>query len=291
MSTNLFLDLFVNLVLLGGLYTLIAIGLNLQYGLTRVLNVAYGDFMILAGYITYWLFTLYAIDPPFSIAVSFPLMVCVGLVLYRVVLRRLFLIHEKTENLEGSSILVAFGLSYIIQNLIILLWSGQMRSYNYLPTTIQLLSTFVPINRILIFGIAISVSLVCYFFLKYTLTGKAMRATMQQRFGAATLGIDTFKMYGLSFSLGLGMSGVSGSLVSMIYNITPSSGLPFTYTGFIMVVLGGLGNLLGSVIAAYVVAAVQVYSAYLASPGIAELVIFVALVFILAIRPQGLLRG
>jgi len=292
MIPSFFLQLCINTILLGGLYALIAMGLNLQYGLTRILNVAYGDFMILSGYVTFWLFVLYGITPPISIVINFLLMVGIGLILYRFAFRRLFEVHKTPERLEGSSVLAAFGLSYIIQNFIVAIWGGQLRSYTYLSGTINILdSIIVPLDKLLIFGIAILTNLTCYFFLKYHIIGKAMRATKAQPQGAATLGIDIFKMHGFSFCWGLGMAGVAGTLASVIYLLNPSAGLPFTYAGFIMVVLGGLGNLLGSIIAAFIIASVHVFVGYFWSLGIAELIVFSVLLIILVWKPMGLLGG
>ncbi|MEM2889454.1 MAG: branched-chain amino acid ABC transporter permease [Candidatus Bathyarchaeia archaeon] len=287
-----FWQLCVNAILLGGLYALIAMGLNLQYGLTRILNVAYGDFMILSGYVTFWLFVLYGVIPPISIVVNFLLMVVIGLILYRFAFRRLFEVHKTSERLEGSSVLVAFGLSYIIQNIIVAIWGGQLRSYTYLSGTIEMFgSIIIPLDKLLIFVIALITSLSCYSFLKYHIIGKAMRATKSQPHGAATLGIDIFKMHGFSFCWGLGMAGVAGTLASVIYLLNPSAGLPFTYAGFIMVVLGGLGNLLGSTIAAFIIASVQIFVGYFWSVGIAELVVFSVLLIVLIWKPTGLLGG
>jgi branched-chain amino acid transport system permease protein len=292
MVLPLFFQLCVNAILLGGLYAVIAMGLNFQYGLTRILNVAYGDFMILSGYITFWLFVLYALPPPFSTAVTFPLMIGIGLILYKLIFGRLFELYKTSEKLEGVSVLAGFALSYIIQNFIVVMWGGQLRSYTYLPEVINVLgSVTIPLDKLLIFGIAIAVNLTCYLFLKYHIVGKAMRATKAQPQGAAILGINISTMYRFSFCLGLGLAGIAGTLASIIYILTPSAGLSFTTIGFIMVVLGGLGNLLGSMVAAFIVAAVQVFAGYFWSLGIAELIIFSALLAMLVLKPKGLLGG
>jgi len=288
----LFFQLCTNAILLGGLYALIAMGLNFQYGLTRILNVAYGDFMILSGYITFWLFVLFTLPPPISIALTFPLMFGIGLILYRLIFRRVFELYKTSEKLEGVSVLLAFGLSYFIQNFIVITWGGELRSYTYLPDVLNILGLVtVAVDKLLIFGVAVSVSLTCYLFLKYHIIGKAMRATKAQPQGAAILGIDIYKMHSFSFCLGLGLAGVAGSLASIIYLLTPSAGLSFTTIGFIIVVLGGLGNLLGSTIAAFIVAAVQVFAGYFWSLGIAELIIFSTLLLMLILKPKGLLGG
>ncbi|MEM2953308.1 MAG: branched-chain amino acid ABC transporter permease, partial [Candidatus Bathyarchaeia archaeon] len=167
-----------------------------------------------------------------------------------------------------------------------------LRSYTYLSGTVKILDSItIPFDKLLIFTIALVASLTCYFFLKYHIIGKAMRATKSQPHGAATLGIDIFKMHGFSFCLGLGMAGVAGTLASVIYLLNPSAGLPFTYAGFIMVVLGGLGNLLGSTIAAFIIASVQIFVGYFWSVGIAELVVFSVLLIVLIWKPTGLLGG
>jgi len=289
---SLFFQLCINAILLGGLYILIAIGLNLQYGLTKNLNVAYGDFIIASGYITFSLFSIYKIIPLYSLAINFLLMIAIGLVIYRAAVRRLFEIYRVPEKLEGSSVLVAFGLSYLIQNLLIISYGGGLKSYTYLSETVNIFgSVVIPLDKLLIFGVAVAASLACYLFLKYHLIGKAMRATMAQPYGAAILGIDIFKMYGFSFCWGLGMAGVAGTLVSMLYLLHPTAGASFTYLGFIMVVLGGLGNLLGSMIAALIIAFIQVFAGYFLSVGIAELIVFSALLLMLVWRPLGLLGG
>ncbi|MEM3587306.1 MAG: hypothetical protein QXO71_08305, partial [Candidatus Jordarchaeaceae archaeon] len=117
--------------MLGGLYSLIAISLNLQYSLTRMINVAHGELIMFAGYVTYWLFTLYGVSPILSVVATFPILFIIGLLLYRGIIRRIFLSYKVLEILEANLILVALGMLFIIQNLVLIVWTGKHRTYNY----------------------------------------------------------------------------------------------------------------------------------------------------------------
>jgi len=281
----------INAIMLGGLYCLVAVALNLQYGLTRTVNVAHGEFIMLGGYVTYWLFTLYGVSPILSVVVTGPLMFAIGLLLYGTVLRKLLGTYEVLEVFEANSILVAFGLLFVIQNIALLLWTGTPRYYRYLTDNVQVFTATVPLNRIAVFLFATLASLIFYFFLRKTLVGKAMRAVMQHRIGAAALGINVSRLFAISFGLGVGMAGMAGSLVSMLFTLTPAMGMPFTTVAFLMIILGGLGNMLGSLIASFIIAAAQIFSGYYTNPGFALIIIYLIFIIILIVRPQGLLKG
>ncbi|MEM3587305.1 MAG: branched-chain amino acid ABC transporter permease, partial [Candidatus Jordarchaeaceae archaeon] len=144
---------------------------------------------------------------------------------------------------------------------------------------------------IVVFIFATLASLIFYFFLKRTLTGKAMRAIIENTTGATALGIDVSKIYALSFGLGFGMAGVAGSLVSMLFTLTPTIGMEFTAVAFFVIILGGLKNMLGSLISSFIIAAIQIFSSYYTNPGFAWIIIYIAFIFILIVRPEGLLKS
>jgi branched-chain amino acid transport system permease protein len=285
------LSVFVQVILLGGIYSLISIALNLQYSLTRTMNVAYGEFMMINAYITFWLFTLYSLNPLLSILATGTLSFALGLLIYALVLRRLLRVYKVLERFEERSLLAAFGFLYILQSIATILWPGPPKNYLYMNYGISFLTTTIQANRLVVFIFATLASLLFLLFLKGTLTGKAMRAMMSNQRGAMLLGIRFTKLYALAFALGLMMAGIAGSLVSMLFAISSTMGTPFTTFAFIVMVLGGLGNVLGSLIAAFIIAGIYVPTAYLFNPGIGSLILYVFFALILVIRPQGLLRG
>jgi branched-chain amino acid transport system permease protein len=274
---------------MGGIYALIAIGLNLQYGLMRVLNIGHGELLMLGAYLTYTLYTTLGLNPIISLFFSGPVLFLVGLLIHKLLFRRLIQGSMSLELLEMNSLLISFGLLFIIQNVALIIWTGDIRGYSYLNQPISLLGGVFPANRIIAFSIAIIFSVGFYLFLRFSLYGKVVRAVMQDKIGSQLIGVRIFNVHSVCFGLGVAMAGITGSLLSMIFEISPSMGLPYTVEGLIVIILGGLGNILGSLIGGLIIGLVENFGAYLTSPDLQMLISYATFIAILLIRPKGIL--
>ena len=288
MQPGLWADIAVAGLLTGGIYALVALGLNLQYGLMRVLNVAHGEFLMIGAYVTYSMHTAWGVDPLVTIVVTGPAAFGAGLVLHRF-LYAPALAGGTAETVEARSLLISFGLLFALQNGALLVWSADLKGYEYLAQPLRLHGIVVSANRVVAASVALGLSLAFYLFLRVTIAGKAIRALMQEPDGARLIGIDVPRLHALCFGAGVAMSAVTGSLVSMLFELTPFIGLSYTVTALVVVILGGLGNMMGSVVGALVLGIVETAAVYLSSSDIRVIASYTVLALILVLRPAGLL--
>jgi branched-chain amino acid transport system permease protein len=287
-SATLLLDVAVGGLVTGGIYALVALGLNLQYGLMRVLNVAHGEYLMLGAYLTYTLHAAWGMNPLLTLLVTGPLAFGVGLALHRLLYARA-LGGAPPEALEARSLVVSFGALFVLQNAALLVWSADLKGYGYLSSPVRLLGTVFPANRLVAAGVALGLSLAFYAFLRRSLAGQAVRALMQEPEAARLVGIDLGRVHALCFGIGIAMSAVTGSLVSMFFELTPFMGLPYTVTALVVIILGGLGNVLGSVVGALLLGVAETASLYFTASDIRPIVSYGILSLILILRPSGLL--
>jgi len=288
MNVTLLLDVLVGGLIIGGIYALVALGLNLQYGLMRVLNIAHGEFLMLGAYVTYSLHTGWGLDPLLTLLVTGPLAFAVGVTLHRLLYARVLAQGESPEALESRSVLLSFGLLFVIQNLALLVWSADLKGYGYLSRPLPILGAIFPANRVVAASVALAVSLGFYVYLRRSLTGKAIRALMQEPEGAQLVGISLSRLHARCFGIGIAMSAVTGSLISMLFELTPFIGLPYTVTALVVIILGGLGNMLGSLVGGLLLGVVETLGVYLAASDIRPIVSYGVLSLILVLRPSGL---
>jgi len=283
------LDVVLTGVVMGGIYALIAVGLNLQYGLMRILNVSHGEAVMVGAYLTYWLYTRCGVNPFLSLGVTGPAIFLMGLGCHRLLFRRLMARAGSGAVIEADSLVISFGLVFILQNLVLLLWGGEIKGYSYFNASVELGGSLYAANRLVAFGVAAMLCLGFYGFLRLTATGRAVRALMQDRMGAELLGIRVKKLHAWCFGLGLALAGITGSLLSMVFELTPDMGLPYTVTALIIIILGGLGNILGSLLGAVCLGLLEAMGEHLLGPDMKTIIIYVAFMTILLLRPRGLL--
>jgi branched-chain amino acid transport system permease protein len=275
-------------LLLGGIYALIAMGLGLQYGVARVLNVSHGEFIMLGAFGTWWLYRTFGMNPLASLAISAPLMFVVGYVLHNTLFKRLRNKSPSPAAYEGSSLLASFGLLFIIQNLALAVWGSDTRSYNYLAFPIKLGETVLAANRLVALAFAVLVSLGFYLFLARTRLGKAIRAAAQDPVTAGLMGIDINKVLSLCFGLGTFMAGFAGLLISTCYPIQPNMGLGYTVIAIIVVVLGGLGSIVGSFVGGFILGLIGSIVTYL-DPALSLVAYYTIFILLLLVRPRGIM--
>jgi len=288
-TASLFADLAVAGLITGGIYALVAIGLNLQYGLLRIMNIAHGEFLMIGAYLTYTLRMASGWSPLWFVPVSALVMFALGLLIHRLIFRRLARLSPSVEELEERSLLIGFGLLFVLQNLALLIWGADLRGYDFLAQPLEYRGIIVTANRVVVFGVVLVLSAALVLGLRLTMMGKAVRAMLQSPLGARLVGIDTRRLHPLCFAAGLALAGIAGALLSMIYEIAPNIGESYTVTALIVITLGGLGHITGSLVGALILGLVESFGMYLTNPSLKTLLSYGVFVLVMLIRPKGLL--
>jgi branched-chain amino acid transport system permease protein len=285
---KLVLDVIITSLIMGGIYSLIAVGLNLQYGVARVLNVSHGEFVMVGAFITFWAYKLLGINPLLSLAICGPALFILGLFTYRTLFQYLRKSSQSMDVFEGRSMLASFGILYMIQNIALLWWGPNVRTYNFLNYPIHFFGLTLEANRLVGLLFTLTVVLVFYLFILHSNIGKAIRAASQNEASAQLLGINVHRVLTLCFGLGALLAGLAGSIISMMQEITPVMGFPYLIIALIVLVLGGTGNILGSLVGGLILGGVTTVVMYW-QPDLTVVVSYAIFALILIIRPQGVL--
>ena len=281
------LDVIIGGLLTGGIYALLAAGFSLQYGVSRVLNVSHGEFIMLGAMATYSLYIPFGINPLVSLAIVGPIFFIIGSLINRILFERIRRLAGSLEVFEGWSILVSFGLLFIIQNVALLVWGADERGYTFLAIPINLLGAIFPANRLVALLLAVVIGLSFFFFLVRTRLGKAIRAAAQEETGAQLIGVNIQWMHGLCFGFGALLAGLAGVLISTMFTFSPFMGLPYTIIAIIVVVLGGLGNIIGSLVGGLILGLIGSIVLHI-EPGLELAVLYMLFMLMLLVRPKGI---
>ena len=283
-STHLLIQTIILGLLVGGVYALMSSGLTLIFGVMRVINVAHGAFLILAAYLTYWLFQLTGLDPIVSIVLTAPVLFLIGWAVQRYVLSRL-------ENPERSSVLVTFALAITMEGLMGTFWKTTLRSVKpeYAAEVIKFMTYRIPVTRLIGFAGALLVLLILYLILYRTNLGRAIRATIQDQNAAQLVGVNVQAVSALTFGIGIATAAVGGSLLSMIYSFNASSQTDWITRVLSIIVLGGMGSLPGAFIAALILGVMEQLTAVTVTLYWSPIVFYLFLFLTLIFRPQGLM--
>ena len=280
-------DIVISGLLLGGIYALVAVGLSLQYGVARVLNVAHGEFIMVGAFITFWMFTNVSLDPLVSILITGPGMFIVGFLLYKSMYHLLMKSSPTLDIFEGKSMLASFGLLYVVQNIARIIWGSDFEGYTYL--LISITAARIPVNRLVALGFVVVLALAFYVFLARTRLGKAIRASAQDPTTAGMMGVNINNVLAICFGFGLSMAAICGSLLSLVYqSLTTSMGLQYTVYAMIVVVLGGLGSITGALIGGLLLGFVASIVSFF-EPSLVMIAFYAIFVLLLLIRPKGLM--
>ena len=272
----------------GFLYALVALGLNLIYGTMRLLNIAHGELVMLGAYVAYWLFTLAGISPLVSMVVAAAMGAGLGWLAYKGIFRGAILSTSVLERLEANSLLLFFGISIVLQNVASLLFKADLRGYRYLDTVVEFGGLAITGNRLLVFGVSLVVCVVVVAVLRYSMLGLAIRALIQNRDATALVGVDVDRVQTASFALGFGLAALAGALISTVEQISPFMGFPFTIAAFVVIILGGLGNMTGSVVGGILLGLLETFGVALTAPTYQSILIYGVFIAVLLWRPQGL---
>lgn len=282
------MDIVITGLILGGIYALIAVGLSLQYGVGRVLNVAHGEFIILGALVTYSLYTLGGLNPLLALVILGPTLFLVGYGLDRSIFNELRRSSVNEDAFEGRSLLVSFGLLFVVQNLMLLFWGAGLRGYRFLNTPVELLGRRYGLNRIVALVVAVTVSVGFYLFIRHTRLGKGIRAAAESPDMAEALGVNRRVVLALCFGLGAALAALAGVLYSMMFEIQASRGIELTVVAIVVVVVGGLGSITGSLLGGFVLGLVIAVVNYF-DPSLSLVAFYLIFIVVLLVKPSGLL--
>ena len=290
MSPGAWVELVASGLITGGVYALVALGLNLQYGLMRILNIAHGEFLMLGAFAT-WL-GAHALRLVAARARAAGFVALIGRRPGRApaAFRPLATTSANLDVFEARGLMVAFGLMFLVQNVASLAWGGELRGYDYLTEPVAFGGARFAANRLVLLGVALAVGIAFIVVLRTTMLGKGVRALMQSPVGAQLVGIDTRRLHPLMFGVGLGLSGLAGSLLSMTYTISPSMGEPYTITALIVITLGGFGSMTGSLVAGLGLGVIEALCMHFTSPSLKSLLSYAILIGVLLWKPNGLFQ-
>ncbi len=281
-----FVDLLIAAVLLAGLYATMAYGLGLIYGVLRIVNLNHGGMIMAGAYAAWYLHAAIGLDPYLSLALVAAASFLLGIVTYRVLVRRL------PRGAAGGvqSLLLLFGVWLILRNAAYLIFTGNDHTLrtSYSTLAIAIGPSLVSVNRIAVFGVAIVILIALHLLLTRTYAGKAIRAVAQNPDSCVLVGIPVERIYALTFGLGTALAAAAGLLGATLFPFNPTFGAAELLKSFVVVVLGGLGSVAGTAIAALILAAVEVFAIVVIPAYLTAAVGFVLLVIVLVVRPGGL---
>jgi branched-chain amino acid transport system permease protein len=283
---ELVVQLVINGLLLGGVFSLAALGLNIIFGVTRIVNLAHGQLIILTSLVCSTLFQRFNITPLEVLPLAVIAGMIVGTVLERTLLRRL---PQHQQTAETTSLLITFGVSYFLIGLSLAIFTGDFRSVGYLTSSWSIAGVDVAKAQFLAFALALFLAAILAALLRSTKVGRALRAASQNVDGARACGIDINRMRTLSFTLGIGIAAAAGCLLSMIYAYNPDTGSQFTLISFSVVVLGGLGSYGGAMIGAALLGLAVSFVGFYGNTHLGSMMPYIVFILVLLFRPQGIL--
>ncbi|MCX8116741.1 MAG: branched-chain amino acid ABC transporter permease [Desulfobacterota bacterium] len=287
MDVNLILQLAASGFLLGGVYSLIALGLSLIFGVMKVINFAHGAMLVWGMYVAFTLMTWTGLDPFFSFLISAGVLFVMGYIVQRTVVNRIITFHESMQ------VIAMVGVMMILENSAQLIWGPDPHSPHtkYSLSTLWLGGVMIDLPRFLAFSLAILIAAAVFLFLKYTDIGRSIRAAADNRTGALIVGTDVNKVYAVCFGVGAACVGAAGSLLVPLMPISPHTGFPFKLTSFAIVILGGMGSLPGAMVGGLLIGVAESLGTAFIPSSLKQVISFGIMVLILLFKPQGLFGG
>ncbi|MCW5720657.1 MAG: branched-chain amino acid ABC transporter permease [Devosia sp.] len=275
-------------LVLGGTYALIAMGLTLQYGVARIMNLAYGDLIIAGSFGAMLLFSALGINPLLALIIVVPAGFALSFVVYALMLQPLARRGRDRDRLEGDSILATFGLLFVIQGVALVLFGANYQSYSFLAVPVDVLGTTIAANRLIAFALAVLFGVGLWLILTRTRFGTVIRAVAANPGSAPLVGINVDHVARLAFALGGGLAAAGGVVVSMYLTFSATMGVIFTMKALIVVIMGGVGNLMGALIAGLILGVVETLVSSFIDPGLTLAATYLIFLGVLVVRPQGL---
>lgn len=287
MSGTAILQATIDGLLMGGVYAVTAIGLTLIFGVMKIVNFAHGALMMLGMYVTYWLFTLFGINPYLTVPFSIAIMFMIGWFIQR------YLLNKIIDAPQHNQLLLTLGIMLFLQNLALFLWTPDYRNISIpgLSSSLQIGALSLNKPKLLAFFFALAITAILFLILHKTNLGRAIRATSQERDGASLVGIKVKNINAVAFGIGTACAGVAGSLIVPFFFTSPAVGSVFLLRAFVVAILGGLGNFGGALVAGLIVGLAESLSGLLFSGSWNDFVIYGIFIIVLLLRPTGLFRG
>lgn len=283
------MDIIVPGLLLGGAYALIAMGLQLQYGVARIMNLANGEILVAGAFGAFWLYTGSKVSPFLSILFVAPAAFVVNWAIYRYLMRPLVRRAKSEGQLEVDSILATFGLAFIMMGLMHAVFGGEYFSYSFLERPFEILGQPYGLNRVAAFAVSIILCIGLYVWLNRTRMGLSLRAVAVNPTSARLVGINVSRASAFAFALGGAVTAAGGATLSTFLTMDASLGILFTLKALIIVILGGLSDIRGAILAAFILGLTETVVATVVDPGLTLAAAYVLFMAILLFRPQGLL--
>ena len=285
---SLLIDIVLAGAVLGGMYALVAMGLTLQYGVARIMNLSHGESLIAAAFGGVWGLTAFAVSPLIGLLVAIPLGFAVNWLLYQIVLMPLVKRAKSRAMLEVDSILATFGLLFVVQGIMLVTFGGQFNTMNYLSIAVNVLGSNVALNRLIALLFAVIIGAALYLALTRTRYGTAVRAVAVDPVSAQLVAIDVRKASAFAFAVGGALAAAGGVLIAMFTTFTATMGVVFTMKALIVVIMGGVGNVAGALLAGMMLGLAETAVARLVDPGLTIAVTYALFLAVLLWRPTGL---
>lgn len=282
------MDTLITGIILGGAYALIAMGLNLQYGMARIMNLANGELLVAGGFAAFWLYAAGGVSPLLTLFLVAPAAFVANWLIYRILLAPLVRRSKSQGQLEADSILATFGFSFIAVGVMLALFGGDYFSYSYLARPVTILGDTYGLNRVTAFLGAVVIGGLLYLWLEKSRPGMAIRAIAVDPKSARLVGIDVPRTAAIAFALGGAVTAAGGALISTFLTLDASTGVLFTLKALVIVIMGGVGDLRGTIVAALLLGVLETFVAAVIDPGLTLASAYLLFVLILLFRPQGL---
>ncbi|MEQ8252729.1 branched-chain amino acid ABC transporter permease [Oceanibaculum nanhaiense] len=286
--TYLILNGLANGLILGVIYAMIGVSLSLLYGVLQVKNFAHGEFLIAGAYFCYVLYNAFDLHPLLALPLAFLCFMAFGWLLNNLVMPRL----QRSDDPMLASLLVMYGVSLMLAATMLLLFEADFRSldFSFEPISMKVGMLYLPTARLVAMGVTVAILLVLAWFLYFTLPGKAIRASIMNRDAVQIVGVNIKRLSAAAFALSIGLAGASGVMVSMVFpSFNPFVGVDYTLIGFIVVVLGGLGNPMGAILGGLVFGLAEQMSIVFLPQTMAPIIGFSIMILVIFFRPNGLL--
>lgn len=281
------MEIIITGLVLGGTYALVALGLNIQYGISRIMNLANGELLVAGGLAAFWFWTAGKVSPLLALIIVAPASFVLNYLIYVIMLRPLVRRAKSQGELEVNSILATFGLAFIGVGLMLLLVGGQYFSYNYLSQPIEILGSNYSLNRVVALIAASSMCAAVYLWLHNTRMGMSIRALAVAPDSALLVGVNVERLSALAFAIGGAITAIGGALISTFLTLDPSSGVLFTLKALVIVIMGGVGDIRGTIITAVLLGLLETFVATVIDPGLTLAATYLVFVLVLLFRPQG----
>lgn len=284
LSSVILVPAILNGLMTGAVYALIALGLTLIYGVLHIINFAHGALLTAAMFAAFFAYHWLGIDPYLAAIGLTPLFFALGYALQR------FVIGPAAHGEDRNILLITLGLAVVIENALLYAFRADTRTINlpYAFNVIEVGTAFLAVPRVIAFVAVIAVAVLLWLIMRFTDTGKAIRAVAKEKLGAELSGIDVAHIYAVTFGLGTACLAVAACLLIPTYYVNPGVGNAFVLVAFTIVVLGGMGSVVGALVSGLFIGVVESLSGLYLGESLGQIGIFAMFILVLLLRPNGL---